>query len=450
MSTGKGKKSVVMALAVVVVAGLAVLAWAAIRPGPLDFAGSAVALAQYDGNPTGVPADFVGNDALARGQYLAEAADCLACHTAEGGEAFAGGRAFVTDFGTLYAPNISPDVATGIGSWSDEDFIRAMHEGVNADGENLYPAFPYAAYTYLTVDDVLAIKEYIFAQPAVSYAAPEHELGFPFNQRWLMGIWSMLYNPNERFMPVADRSASWNRGAYMVEALGHCGDCHTPRTPLQSLDNRSKFAGGLAEGWRAYNLSSHPESGIGDWSAADLENYLKTGRSQNRGSAFGPMAEAVHLSFAKMTDSDVSAIVEYIRSVPPTQSPDLPALRMEPADQDPLASDASQSNPRGLEVFSGLCAGCHGWTGENDLVPHSTFTGSRSVNDPTATNVALAVLHGAGELPASNNAIATMPAYADILSDADVAAVSNYVVARFGAAPSRLTSADIARLREAH
>jgi mono/diheme cytochrome c family protein len=447
-SSSEGK-ALVTVLGIVVVAGLAVLAWAGLRPGPMDFAGKSVALTDYSGKPTGVPPDFTGTDALARGQYLADAADCLACHTAEGGQPFAGGRAFHTEFGTLYSPNISPDPETGIGSWSDDDFVRAMHEGIAKDGERLYPAFPYAAYTYLTRDDVLAIKAYLFSQPAVHQEAREHELRFPYNQRWLMGIWAMLYNPDTRFRPVPDRSAEWNRGAYVVEALGHCGECHTPRTPLQSLDNRRKFGGGLAEGWRAYNLSSDKDSGIGSWSAADVEQYLKTGRAQNRGSAFGPMAEAVHLSFAKMTDSDLDAIVEYVRSVPPVSTPDLPAPRTTLADADPLKGGAAADDGRGLEIFSGTCAGCHGWTGRNDLVPHSAFVGSRAVNDPTATNVALAILRGAGELPPSATAIVTMPAFGDVLTDADVAAVSNYVIARFGATPSSITAADVATLRAA-
>jgi mono/diheme cytochrome c family protein len=162
------------------------------------------------------------------------------------------------------------------------------------------------------------------------------------------------------------------------------------------------------------------------------------------------MAEAVHLSFAKMTDSDVSAIVEYVQSVPPADAPDLPALKMQPADLDPLRGVPADANPRGLQLFSGECAGCHGWTGQNDLVPHSTFTGSRAVNDPTATNVALAILHGASSLASPDGAVATMPAFGSIYSDDDVAAVANYVVARFGAAPSAITADEIARLREAH
>jgi mono/diheme cytochrome c family protein len=449
MSASSTGKRFAIALGIVVVLGLLVLAWAGLRPGPMDFAGKTVTLSDYSGDPTGVPADFTGSGLVARGQYLADAADCLACHTAEDGEAFAGGRPFNTEFGVIYSPNISPDTETGIGSWSDEDFVRALHEGVDEDGEHLYPAFPYAAYTYLTTDDVLAIKAYLFSQPAVRNEPPPNTLRFPYNQRWLMAIWGMLYNPDTRFEPVEDRSPQWNRGAYVVEALGHCGECHTPRTPLQSLDNRRKFGGGFAEGWRAYNLSSDPDSGIGSWSAEDLEQYLKTGRSQNRGSAFGPMAEAVHLSFAKLTDSDLSAIVEYVRSVPPVETPDLPAPKMQPAAPDPLQGAPADENARGLEIFSASCAGCHGWTGQNQLVPHTTFTGSRAINDPTATNVALAILNGAGSLPPSEGDFATMPAFGDVLSDDDVAAVANYVVARFGARASAITAEEIGQLREA-
>lgn len=441
-------KRIGIIVGVILLIGLLVLAWAAIRPGPLDFAdGKRVALADFSGKPTGVPSDFAQTgDDLARGHYLAVAADCEACHTVEGGQPFAGGRPFDTDFGTLYSPNITPDPETGIGSWSDADFLKAMHEGVNKDGEPLYPAFPYASYTYLTDEDVMAIKAYIFSLPPVKNVAPENTLRFPYNQRGLMNIWARLYNPDTRFQPVADKSETWNRGAYLAEALGHCGDCHTPRTPLQSLDNRRKFAGGMAEGWRAYNLSSDKESGIGTWSQEELENYLKTGHSQNRGSAFGPMAEAVHLSFQNLTASDITAIVEYVRSVPPVSTPDLPAPKTELASANPSDGTAPEANPRGHDIFASMCAGCHSWTGVNDYVPYTTLTGNRSVNDPTATNVALAVLRGASSLPEAG-AIAAMPAFGPSFSNEDVAAVSNYVIARFGAEPSSITAAEVGKLR---
>ena len=441
------KKRIGTIVGVIVVVGLALAAWIVIRPGPMAFAdGKKVTLAEYTGKPTGVPADFQGTEPLARGQYLAEAADCEACHTAEGGKRFAGGRPFDTDFGTIFSPNITPDKETGIGAWSDADFLKAVHEGVGKDGKNLYPAFPYASYTYLTDEDVLAIKAYLFSQPAEKNVAPANTLRSPYNNRGLMAIWSKFYNPNERFKPVAEKSVSWNRGAYLTEALGHCGDCHTPRTMLQALDNRKKFSGGLAEGWRAYNLSSDKESGIGNWTAQDMEAYLKTGHSQNRGSAFGPMAQAVHLSFQKLTDSDLKAIVEYVRSVPAVSNPDLPAPKLELASAHPGEGGADESNPKGHAIYSSMCAGCHSWTGVNDYVPHSTLTGTRAVNDPSATNVALAVLKGASTLPPSGD-IAIMPAFGAAWSDDDIASVSNYVIARFGAKPSKITAADVSKLR---
>jgi mono/diheme cytochrome c family protein len=435
-------------IGIAVVAVLAIMAWIMIVPGPMAFAGGQhVALTQYQGNPTGVPADLAATDPLARGRYLVQAADCEACHTAEGGKSFAGGRPFQTDFGTIYSPNITPDIKTGIGAWTDADFLTAVHEGRDKNGQHLYPAFPYAAYTYLTDQDVLAIKAYIFSVPPASNVAPANTLRFPYNQRGLMAIWALLYDPNKRFEPVTDRSPTWNRGAYLVESLGHCGDCHTPRTLLQALNNRDKFAGGMAEGWRAYNLSSDPTSGIGSWSQAELLQYLSTGHSMNRGSAFGPMAQAVHLSFQNLTPADLAAIAEYVRTVPPITSSDLPAPKLARSSQyPPDESAADDKMATGRHLFAGTCSGCHTWTGANDFVPYATLTGTRAVNDPTATNVALAILRGASPLPASG-AIATMPAFGAVLNDDQIAAVSNYVIARFGAQPSSITPAEVGKLR---
>ena len=437
---------IVGAIAVVV---LAIAAWIMIVPGPMAFAGGRqVALGQYQSNPTGAPPDLAQSDPLARGRYLAQAADCEACHTAEGGQPFAGGRPFDTDFGTLYSPNITPDVKTGIGSWSDAAFLKAVHQGIDKDGKHLYPAFPYAAYTYLTDQDVLAIKTYIFSVPSVNFVAPPHKLAFPFNQRSLMAVWALLYDPNRRFEPVAERSPEWNRGAYLAEALGHCGDCHTPRTLLQALNNRRKFSGGIAEGWRAYNLSSDADSGIGGWSQAEMEQYLETGHSQNRGSAFGPMAQAVHLSLQNLTPSDVHAVTTYVRTVPAVSSPDLPAPKLARASQYP--SEANTPDDKltvGRHLFAGTCSGCHTWTGANDFVPYATLTGTRAVNDPSATNVALAILRGASPLP-SSGAIATMPSFGSTWNDDQIAAVSNYVIARFGAQPSSITPEEVGKLRQ--
>lgn len=442
-------KRIGIVLGILVLTGL-VLALVARQPGPMAFAeGQRVALSDYSGKPTGVPADFTDTDPLAVGRYLAVAADCEACHTIDGGTPFAGGRPFETDFGTIYSTNITPDMETGIGSWSDADFLRAVHEGIAKDGTRLYPAFPYASYAYLTDEDVLAIKAYLFSVPAVTYTAPENTLRWPYNQRGLMAIWGKFYNPGKRFEPVQGQSPEWNRGAYLAEALGHCGECHTPRNFLQGLDNRNKFSGGMAEGWRAYNLTSDEDSGIGAWSAEELEGYLKTGRSADKGSAFGPMAQAVHLSFQRLTPSDVTAIVTYVRSVPAVSTPDLPAPKLEAASAVPSEHAAAESNERGHLMFASMCAGCHSWTGTGSYVPHTTLTGSRSVNDPSATNVALAILRGASTLPTSGE-IAVMPAFAASWTDEEIADVSNYVIARFGAVPSSITAEEVQKLREMH
>jgi mono/diheme cytochrome c family protein len=427
--------------------GLAVLAWYGTRPGPMTFAGGApVALDAYGGHPTGVPDDFHATDKLSRGRYLTEAADCQACHTTVGGKPFAGGLAFKTPFGTLYSPNITPDGESGIGAWSDSDFVEALHRGIARDGTRLYPAFPYAAYTYLTDEDVLAIKAYLFTLAPVKNVPPPNEMRFPFNQRWLMVFWSRLFNPNERFKAAPDRSPEWNRGAYLTEALAHCGDCHTPRNLLQALNNKDKFVGAVAEGWRAYNITGDPDSGIGAWSDADLAQYLSSGHAEHRGTASGPMAQAVELSFNKMTGSDIRAIVTYLRTVPGQSSPDLPNPKIAAASPDPNQGVALTGDVYGKRVFEGACVSCHGWTGVSLLAARATLSGSRAVNDPTATNVAKIVLLGSQEQPPAG-ALA-MPAFGSAYSDREIAAVSNYVTARFGARPSAITAKDVRKLRE--
>ena len=191
----------------------------------------------------------------------------------------------------IYAPNITRrSRETGIGNWTDADFLRAVHDGVRKDGQHLYPAFPYESYTQLADRDVLAIKAYLFSQPTAHAVTPANRLGFPFDQRWLMGLWSAVYNPDQRFQPHDDRSPAWNRGAYVAEALAHCGDCHTPRNLAQALDNRRKFGGTLTQGWRAYNITGDATSGLGGWSDAELARVpprRSRGRARGRGWAYG-------------------------------------------------------------------------------------------------------------------------------------------------------------------
>src|ERR1700728_2223492 len=302
------KRYALWAVAAVVVVVVIVFAWILCAPRPMDFAGGErVALGNYQGqDPTGVPPELKSASLLERGEYLTRAADCAACHTAEDGAPFAGGRAFVLPFGTLYSTNITPDQHSGIGNYSDADFLNAVHKGIGRGGTRLYPAMPYASYTYMADADALAIKAYLFSLKPLHAPAPPNTLVFPFNQRSLMSIWSLMFNPDERFEPNVERDAVWNRGAYLTEAMGHCGECHTPRNLAFALNNRQKFAGAVQAGWRAYNITPDHASGVGSWSDADLAHYLSVGHADGRGTASGPMGEAVDESLKYLKASDVA------------------------------------------------------------------------------------------------------------------------------------------------
>lgn len=443
MTAARWLLAIALAGLLLVVAGC----WYLSSSGPLSFAGTeTVRLADYkESNPTGVPAELALSDPVSRGRYLTVAADCQACHTREGGVPFAGGRAFKTPFGTLYSSNITPDRETGIGAWSDGDFLRALHKGVRPDGAHLYPAFPYAAYTYLTDADVRAIWAYLHSMPAIKNPIPGNDLAFPFNQRWLMGIWSGLFNPDRRFAPNVRRSPEWNRGAYLAEGLAHCGDCHTPRNVLQALNNRRKFNGALTAGWQAYNITSHATNGIGDWSDEALVQYLASGHAATHGTASGPMGEAVDLSLSKLTPSDIRALVTYLRSIPPIGSPKFPAVRTEVAGATPPWSAADMSaDSLGKQVFAGACSGCHGWGGNSPLMDRATLIGSRAINDPSAVNVVQIILNGSDS---GNSSSTDMPAFGAAYTDAEIAAVANYLTARFGAKPSAVSARTVAHLR---
>ena len=311
-------RRVLIALIVVGLVALGAVGWIVLGPGPLDFAGGGrVPLADFKGaDPTGVPAGLRQAGLVERGEYLARAADCEACHTVKGGEPFTGGLAFNLPFGTLYSPNITPDKETGIGNWSDADFLNALHKGVAPDGMRLYPAFPYAAYTMISDADGLAIKAFLFSLPARHVTTPANTLAFPFNQRWLMAFWSAFFNSDRRFEPTPTQSPEWNRGAYLAEALAHCGDCHTPRNLMQALDNRKKFSGAVAAGWKAYNITQDKQSGIGGWSDDALAGFLATGHATGYGTASGPMGEAVDKSLMHLAPEDIKALVAYLRTIP--------------------------------------------------------------------------------------------------------------------------------------
>jgi mono/diheme cytochrome c family protein len=431
---------------VIVVVVLAAAVWFIRGPGPMAFAGGAkVALADYHGaDPTGVPPALAKASLVERGAYLAHAADCEACHTTFGGKPYAGGVGFKLPFGALYSTNITPDKETGIGNYSDQDFLNAVHRGVRRDGARLYPAMPYPSYTTMTDADALAIKAYLFSLPPVHVPAPDNTLAFPFNQRWAMMFWSAVFNADTRFEPDPANTPEWNRGAYLSEALAHCGECHTPRNLAFALDNRKKFAGAVTAGWRAFNITSDKATGIGGWRDEDLVSYLAIGHADGHGTASGPMGEAVDRSFSQFAPEDVRAVVAYLRTVPAIASPDLPASVAPPA---PAShKQGGTADARGKMVFEGACASCHGWTGESPISPFATIAGAWAVNDPSGVNVVQVVISGTARKNPPD--AISMPAFGNAYSDAEIASLANYVTARFGAKGSQLTASDVAELRK--
>jgi mono/diheme cytochrome c family protein len=377
------------------------------------------------------------SDAIAYGGYVTQAADCVACHTVPGGKPFTGGRAFALPFGVLYAPNITPDAATGIAGYTDDEWVRMLHEGVGRGGKHLYPAMPYPSYTKMTRDDALAIKAFLMSLAPVEAAAPENKISFPFNQRWGMFFWNLLNNPNRRLEPEAGKSADYNRGAYLVEALAHCGECHTPRNFMMGLKDRRKFAGAEQEGWLAYNVTADRASGIGGWTDAALEQYLSTGHAEGHGPASGPMAEAVGLSLRFLKPEDIHAIATYLRGVP--AQPDGPAaVEAEP----PAASSGSL----GSRLFAQQCAGCHLTNGDGRQSPWAALRGAHSVGDPAGTNLVQVLIRGT-QIETSQGVMFMHP-YSGPYSDQELAALGNFTIGQFGFRKGAITVEQIRALRK--
>jgi len=369
---------------------------------------------------------------VARGEYLAHAADCAACHTGPGGK-LSGGRAFTTPFGTIHASNITPDKTSGIGDYTDDEWVAALQQGIGRGGKHLYPAMPYTNYTLMTRDDALAIKAYIMSLPAAADPTPENNLRFPFNIRFLMVFWNMLYNPDHRFAPDAAHDAAWNRGAYLAEALGHCQQCHTPRNFLQGLKAGQAYAGARQQGWTAYNITADPQSGIGGWSEADLAAYLSSGHAEGHGVASGPMAEAVSYSLRYLTTEDAQALSHYVKSVPAIKT----ALPAGPAH---VALDEL-----GARVFEGACASCHRLNGTGAESPAAALAGDRTAAEPSATNLVQIVVNG-GQLDTGHGILA-MPGFGAGYTDTELAAVANYTIGQFGQKQGNATPAMVAKMR---
>ncbi len=376
------------------------------------------------------------------GKYIYTLGDCAACHTKPGGATLAGGLALKTPLGTIYTTNITPDRDTGIGAYSFTDFARAVRLGVRPDGARLYPAMPYTSYAKMSDEDVQDMFAYLQKDIApVKQTPPANTLHFPFDQRWTMAFWNVVFLDSSHFKPDPSKDAQWNRGAYVVEALEHCGECHTPRGLAQNLDNSKKFAGAELQGWKAYNITASKQSGLGGWNDDAVASYLSTGHADGHSSASGPMAEAVDNSLRYATPDDVHAIVAYLRGIAPIDN--APAI----AESPPAKNDISPPPSLGVQVFAGNCANCHDWDGRGVQSPYANLVGSRTVNDPDATNLVAILLAGSNApLPVEH---AFMPPFAHGHTDDELAAVANFVNGFFGNGTAKVTAADVDKARKA-
>ena len=375
---------------------------------------------------------------IARGEYLAAVGDCAACHTERGGQRYAGGRALATPFGNVPAPNITPDAETGIGWWSFEDFWRALHEGKGRRGEPLYPVFSYTSFTKVTRGDALAIFAYLKSLPPVHQPDRELGLAFPYSVRSSLLVWRALNFKPGVYQPDPARSVEWNRGAYLVQGLGHCNECHTTRNAWGGMDQDRHLTGGTipAQDWYAPDLGTQPGGGLAGWSSRDIVDLLKTGQSA-RGVAFGPMADVVRNSTQHMSDADLQAVAVYLQALP-TRGP-APASAV-------FAQAASHT--QGGELYAQQCAACHGKQGEGVPGVYPPLDGNSLVTGPTATNAVRSVLLG-GFAPAtaSNPRPYSMPPFAQQLSDDEVAAVVNYIRQSWSNRASAVWPVEVGRLR---
>lgn len=392
---------------------------------------------------TGAIAAWAAEDSQAfekieRGRYLAVLGDCVGCHTAPGGKPFAGGAALETPFGALIGPNITPDVATGVGAWSEEDFRRAMHEGIGRDGARLYPAMPYPAYTKVTRDDVSAIWAYLRSLDPVRNEVQPNQLRFPFNvRRPATSTWDLINFQPGVFQPNPAKSVVWNRGAYLVEGLGHCGTCHTPKNITGGDRGNEALQGALLQDWYAPDLTEDPRTGIGSWSIEEIVRYLKTG-ANSYDIASGPMAEAVSNSTSKMTDADLLAIATYLKDRAPRSGRAVTAL--------------AAANPRmvaGQAIYEDRCAACHSHSGAGVTNLFPRLASAPLVQSADPTSLIRVVLIGSRAVATSAAPTApAMPAFSWNLNDTEVADVLTYVRNTWGNAASAVQPEDVTKLRE--
>jgi mono/diheme cytochrome c family protein len=363
----------------------------------------------------------VDEQTFRHGAELASIANCNDCHVADSGKSYAGGRSIPTPFGTIFSSNITPDAETGIGAWSEVAFRRAMHEGVDREGRRLYPAFPYDHFTKATNDDVQALYAFLMSQPAVYNPIPANELSFPFNFRLIIAGWNVLFLRETPLQRDDGKSAAWNRGRYLVEGLGHCGACHTPRNILGAEKKDSVYAGGSAEGWDAPPLNSNSVAAH-KWTAEQLTEYLSTGWQRLHGAAAGPMADVTN-NLARAPAQDVRAIAAYVASLSAQSENTNNAVA--PREGNQVAGASAEVTA----IYAGACANCH--NDRNDVGPSNAISLSLSsaVREKGSANTVRVILQGIQ--PRSEAAGAYMPAFGSMFTDQQLASLVEYVRARY-------------------
>ena len=389
--------------------------------------------------PLRAPAGRAPADAalIARGLALTRAGDCSGCHTARGGVPFAGGRAIETPFGNVHSSNLTPDPGTGLGGWSADEFWRALHHGRSKSGRLLYPAFPYPNYTRVARADADAMFAYLQSLPAVAQANREHTLRFPFGTQAALAVWRALYFRPAAHVDDPERSAEWNRGAYLVEGLGHCNACHSARNALGATRGTLDLQGGLipVQNWYAPSLASPREASVAGWPKREVIQLLKTGISP-QGFVMGPMSEVVANGTQHLSDADLSAMAAYLQALPAPEEPE------------PAPAAARPPSARGADLYKEHCVACHGERGEGVPNEYPALSGSRAVTMRSTANLVHIVLEG-GFPPstAGNPRPFGMPPFAPLLQDAEVAELLSFVRASWGNRAAPVSALDVARAR---
>ncbi len=374
-------------------------------------------------------------ETVARGKLLTDAADCNSCHTADPARPFAGGKRIDTPFGGIYSANLTPDRYTGLGAWSDDDFVRALRYGVAPDGSRYYPAFPYPHFTKLIRPDILAIRAYLDTFPPVKNSPPPPQLRWPLNYRVVMRAWNAAFFRPGIFEPDQNKTAEWNRGGYLVEGAAHCGACHTPKNFFGAEKRGQKYGGGLVDGWFAPRLDAAGRSGLKSWSVEDIVEYLQSGRNA-RSHADGPMADVVLNSTSRMSDADIRAIAVFLKDLPPGAP--------EPAVTPPLPAQMAD----GEKLYKAACISCHEADGSGAPRIYPPLPGNANLQSADPSSALRIILDGAETIttPRAPNK-GSMPAYIKKMSDQEIADVTTYIRNSWGNAAPAVTAAQVAKAR---